>query len=223
MSKGSANDEETKPPKTLTARMLDNIPIPADAKVIDDQESEERFSEEKRVIKLETSESLYDISHFFRQEMEKNGWKGNERNEREKEERRSIISNLDFSKGNEQANILILANTDDGSEIEITIGRKLEFDVPLHECAGKANQITNNDEFTIRVNCRENLSVLTKFYKEEFPKKGWTLTNQSKDSVSGRAARKIVKIAFTKENLKAVVSLIEMSTDRTSVKITISK
>ena len=95
--------------------------------------------------------------------------------------------------------------------------------IPLHECAKKAKRTADNDEVMITVNCWENLSVLAEFYSEEFPKKGWIPTNQPEDSVSGKAAGKTVKIAFAKENLKAVVSLIELGIDRTSIKIQISK
>ncbi len=216
----------TNPPKNLTAKMLSDFPIPANSEVIADRKSADDFSEQKRIIELESSETVYDVSNFFRRELQKNGWTQDERNARRKIDRRNIISILEFSKESAEADIHIFMNSDKGSKIDITIREKsenIENHIPIHECAQKANRITINDEFRLSVNCWENLSTLAEFYSEEFPKKGWLPANQPENFVSGKTERSPVNIAFAKENMKALVSLVEIGTDRTSIKITITK
>jgi hypothetical protein len=218
-----ANDE-TNLPKNLTAKMLNDFPIPANSEVIADRESVEDFSEQKRFIKLESPETVYDVSHFFIRELKKNGWTHDERNARWEINSYRIISSLKFSKETAEAEIHISFNSEKGSEIDITIREKsenIENHIPIHECAKKANRITSNDEFTLAVNCWENLSTLAEFYSEEFPKKGWKSAKQTEDS--DKNEQKIVKIAFMKDTMRAVVSLVELGTDRTSVKITITQ
>lgn len=223
-------EAENRAPIPLTAKMIEDFPAPSDAEIIPDEADEKKPFWVKKEIKMKSSASVYDVANFYRQEMIKNDWQDNERNNRGKEDARSILAFLTFTNEEEEVDVNISSGRNDGSEIEIRVSESRESRrnrsdlekrnlIPMPACADGSNMITDGSGTTLTAVCAEDLSSVAKFYSVELPKAQWELKNKVGNADSGDT----VTMIYTKENQKGTVTLVREGKNSTSVSVRVTK
>lgn len=222
-------EAETRDPIPLEAKMVEGFPAPSDAEIIPNETDRKKGFWVKREIKLKSGSAVYDVANFYRKEMIKNGWKDNETNDRRKEDPRSILAFIHFSNDEEETDVNISSDANDGSTIEIRVSENRESRrkrtalekrnlIPMPACADGSNMITTGSSTTLSAVCAEDLSSIARFYDEELPKADWELKSKTGNVDSGET----VTMTYTKENKRAIIMLVREGTNSTSVNVRVS-